>query len=75
MEKETFFSDETINYRTPCDPEAGEKIQAGDVVSIDFDTGVITNETKQETYQALPFPDFIKEIMAKGGLMNSLKEK
>ena len=56
-------------------PEAGEKIQAGDVVSIDFDTGVITNETKQETYQALPFPDFIKDIMAKGGLMNSLKEK
>ena len=56
-------------------PEAGEKIQAGDVVSIDFDTGVITNETKQETYQALPFPDFIKDIMAKGGLMHSLKEK
>ena len=26
MEKETFFSDETINYRTPCDPEAGEKM-------------------------------------------------
>ena len=40
---------------------------------MDFDTGVITNETKGETYQALPFPDFIKDIMAKGGLMNSLK--
>ena len=54
-------------------PEASEKIQDGDEVSIDFDSGVITNETKGETYQALPFPDFIKDIMAKGGLMKSLK--
>lgn len=53
--------------------EASEKIEAGDEVSIDFNTGVITNITKNETYQALPFPDFIKDIMAKGGLMNSLK--
>ena len=45
-------------------PEASEKIQDGDEVSIDFDSGVITNETKGETYQALPFPDFIKDIMA-----------
>ena len=50
-------------------PEASEKIQDGDEVSIDFDNGVITNETKGETYQALPFPDFIKDIMAKGGLI------
>lgn len=55
-------------------PEASEKIEAGDEVSINFDTGVITNETKGETYQALPFPDFIKDIMAKGGLMKSLTE-
>lgn len=53
--------------------EASEKIQDGDEVSIDFNTGVITNITKGETYQALPFPEFIKDIMAKGGLMNSLK--
>lgn len=55
-------------------PEAGERIEDGDQVSIDFDSGVITNETKGETYQAQPFPDFIKEIMAKGGLMKSLTE-
>ena len=53
--------------------EASEKIEAGDKVSIDFETGIITNETKGETYQALPFPDFIKDIMNKGGLLNSLK--
>ena len=41
-------------------PEASEKIQDGDEVSIDFDSGVITNETKGENIPALPFPDFIK---------------
>ena len=56
-------------------PEASEKIQDGDEVSIDFDSGVITNETKGETYQALPFPDFIKDIMAKGGLMAQISGK
>lgn len=56
-------------------PEASEKIQDGDEVSIDFDSGVITNETKSETYQALPFPDFIKDIMAKGGLIAQISGK
>ncbi len=69
------FYRNSINIGLPileC-PEASEKIEDGDEVSIDFDSGVITNETKGETYQALPFPDFIKDIMAKGGLMKSLK--
>lgn len=56
-------------------PEASEKIQDGDEVSIDFDSGVITNETKGETYQALPLPDFIKDIMAKGGLIAQISGK
>ena len=54
-------------------PEASEKIEAGDSVTVDFDTGVITNETKNETYQAEPFPDFVKEIIKNDGLMNYLK--
>ena len=56
-------------------PEASEKIEAGDEVAIDFDTGVITNITKNETYQANPCPDFIKEIIQAGGLMASIKER
>mgnify|MGYP004443861789 CR=1 FL=1 len=56
-------------------PQASDSIEAGDVVSIDFDGGVIVNETKGETYQAEPFPEFIKDILAKGGLMNSLAGK
>ena len=56
-------------------PEASEKIDAGDSVEIDFDTGVITNITKNETYQAEPFPDFVKEIIKADGLMNSIGKK
>lgn len=53
--------------------EASEKIENGDEVEIDFDSGVITNVTKDESYKAEPFPEFIKEIINKGGLLNSLK--
>ena len=56
-------------------PAAGEEIQNGDQVSVNFDTGVITDETTGKTYQAEPFPPFIKDMIAKGGLMASLKAK
>ncbi len=56
-------------------PAAGEEIRNGDQVSVDFDTGVITDETTGKTYQAEPFPPFIKDMIAKGGLMASLKAK
>ena len=56
-------------------PEAAQKIEAGDEVDIDFDSGIITNITKKETYTAQPFPEFIKEIIHKNGLLNSIKEK
>ena len=54
--------------------EASERIEDGDEVEVDFDTGIITNKTKNEKYQAEPFPDFIKEIIRADGLMNSLRK-
>ena len=56
-------------------PAASRGIENGDEVEVNFDTGVITNVTKNETYQAEPFPPFIKDMIAKGGLMASLKAK
>ena len=53
--------------------EASQKIENSDKVEIDFDTGKITNVTKGETYQAEPFPEFIQNIINKGGLLNSIK--
>ena len=54
-------------------PEAGAAIGDGDEVEIDFGTGTIHNITKEETYTAVPFPDFIKGIIDAGGLLNSIK--
>ena len=53
---------------------ASDGIRAGDSVQVDFNTGVITNVTKQETYQTQPLPSFIQNIVDKGGLLKSLKE-
>ena len=53
----------------------GGALQNGDEVTVDFDTGVITDVTKGTTYQAEPFPPFIKDMIARGGLMASLKAK
>ena len=52
--------------------EASKKIEAGDDVEVNFDTGLIVNHTKNETYQAQPFPPFIQEIIQAGGLLASL---
>ena len=56
-------------------PEASEGIENGDEVSIDFDSGVITNLSQNQTYQAQAFPEFIKHIISANGLLNSLKEE
>ena len=68
------FYRNSINIGLPileCD-EAAKDIKEGDTVSVNFDTGVITNETTGKTYQAEPFPEFIQNIIKKGGLINSI---
>lgn len=55
-------------------PEAAEEIKAGDEVSVDFDSGVITDITTGKTFKAEPFPEFIQDIISKGGLLASLKK-
>ena len=71
------FYRNAINIGLPileCE-EAANDIEAGDTVSVDFNTGVITNETKGKTYKAEPFPEFMQKIMAAGGLVTYTKEK
>ena len=65
------FYRNSINIGLPiieC-PEAAGEIQAGDVVQVDFSTGVICDKTTGKTYQAQPFPESIQEIINAGGLM------
>ncbi len=70
------FYRNSINIGLPiieC-PEAAEKISDGDEVEIDFDSGLITNKTKNETYQGTAFPEFLINIINSNGLLNSLKD-
>ena len=56
-------------------PEASERIQAGDEVEVDFDSGVIKNLTRGEEYKAHPFPESIQKIIRAGGLLKSIAEE
>ena len=44
-------------------------------MNVDTKTGVITDETTGQTFQAKPFPPFIEQIIDAGGLLSYLKEK
>lgn len=55
--------------------EAAAGIEAGDEVEIDFDSGVITNKTKNESYQGQAFPEFMQKIIKAEGLMNYINAK
>jgi 3-isopropylmalate/(R)-2-methylmalate dehydratase small subunit len=54
-------------------PEAAAEIASGDLIDVDFESGVIYNRTKDRRYQAKPYPPFMREIMRYGGLMNKIK--
>jgi 3-isopropylmalate/(R)-2-methylmalate dehydratase small subunit len=70
------FYRNSINIGLPileC-PEAVKEINAGDNVSVDLATGVITNHTSGKVYKTHPFPESIQEIIRSGGLLNKLKK-
>ena len=54
--------------------EASADIENGDEVAVDFDTGVLTNMTKNKTYQAVAFPQFMQDIINAGGLIEQIKQ-
>ena len=56
-------------------PAAAKAISAGDDVEIDFTTGKITDVTTDETFAAEPFPPFMLELIAAGGLANYMRGK
>ena len=56
-------------------PEAVDAISNGDVVFVDATTGVITDETTGQSFQAQPFPPFLQEIIQAGGLVKRWQAK
>ena len=66
------FYRNSINIGLPileC-PEAVEVIEAGDEVEVDFDSGKITDITKNQSFQGQAFPPFMQELIQAGGLVN-----
>ncbi|MSN97110.1 3-isopropylmalate dehydratase small subunit [Campylobacter sp. FMV-PI01] len=51
------------------------KIDEGDDLDIDVNTGIIKNNTKNEKYQFEPIPEFMQELLNSGGLINYAKQK
>ena len=66
------FYRNAINIGLPIleSPEAVAAIEAGDTVEVDFDSGKITDVTKGKSFQGQPFPPFMQELIAAGGLVN-----
>ena len=77
---ETFariFYRNAINIGLPiieC-PEAAKAIKAGDEVTVDFDSGIITDETTGEKFKGQAFPPFMQKIIDCEGLVNYINQK
>ena len=70
------FYRNAINIGLPileCE-EAVNNINAGDEVSVDTSTGIITNKTTSKTFKAEPFPEFIMDIIENNGLLKFLSK-
>lgn len=71
------FYRNAINIGLPileCE-EAVNAIEAGNELEIDFSSGVIKNVTKNETYKAQAFPEFMQKIIDNDGLIGYIKNK
>lgn len=55
--------------------EAAKRIDAGDEIEVDFDSGIIHNKTKNENYQGQSFPEFMQKIITAEGLINYINTK
>ena len=77
---ETFariFYRNAINIGLPIieSAEAAQNIEAGDVVEVDFDNGIIYDRTKGTEYKGQAFPEFMQKIIQAEGLINYINNK
>jgi 3-isopropylmalate/(R)-2-methylmalate dehydratase small subunit len=70
------FYRNAINIGLPileCE-QAAKEIRSGDLLDVDFSTGVITDAATGKEYRAQPFPAFIQDIVESGGLIPAIKK-
>ncbi len=71
------FFRNAINIGLPlleCE-EAVDSTESGDVLEIDLSRGEIKNITRNLTFTASPYPDFMTEIISSGGLIEYTKKR
>jgi 3-isopropylmalate/(R)-2-methylmalate dehydratase small subunit len=71
------FYRNAINVGLPImeSPEAVEGTKTGDSLRVDLEKGLIENLTTGNKYQASPFPEFMREIISEGGLVEYVKKR
>ena len=55
--------------------EAVEGTEVGDVLEVELESGEIRNMTRNKSFHAEPYPDFMLEIISAGGLIEHTKRK
>ena len=56
-------------------PQAAAEAKSGDELSVDLTVGLIENTTQGKSYRAEPFPEFLQQIIAAGGLVEYTKKR
>jgi 3-isopropylmalate/(R)-2-methylmalate dehydratase small subunit len=56
-------------------PEAVDNIDSGDSLEVDLSTGKIFNRTKNKTFTAKPYPEFMSQLISAGGLIEYTKKR
>ncbi len=56
-------------------PDIAGKVKKGDVVEIDTERGVVVNRTTGARCAAQPFPPFLSELIAEGGLVGYARKR
>ncbi len=71
------FYRNSINIGLPIfeSPDCADATEAGDELEIDVFGGKIVNVTKGKEFEFVPFPQFMKTIIEKGGLKGWVMEK
>jgi 3-isopropylmalate dehydratase small subunit len=71
------FFRNSINIGLPIleSAEAVDGIKEGDLVEIEPAAGLIRNLTRGEDYQAAPYPEFLQQIIERGGLIPYVEER
>jgi 3-isopropylmalate/(R)-2-methylmalate dehydratase small subunit len=56
-------------------PQAAREAQSGDRLRVDLTAGTVENVTRGATYEAVPLPPFMEDLIRRGGLLPYVKAR